>query len=131
MSTNPEPWHAPLAAALQAALGELEDLRTRWYPLPPGQDWMVSVDDGEGRRRGTMITQLFTPITEMLFFILEEETAGADAILWLALPTDADLTPSRIAFLAGMDVLLIPCTRPHFTPGLPCRAQDWHTSGED
>ena len=58
MPTNPEDWHSPLEIALQADLGEIEALRTKWYPLHPSKDWMVIVDDASGQRRGLMITQL-------------------------------------------------------------------------
>ena len=128
MPTNPEDWHAPLEIALQADLGEIESLRTKWYPMPPSEDWMVIVDDTSGVRRGLMITQLFTPLTEMLFMILEEEiTEGTTT--WIAMPSDVAISDSRIAFLHTLDVRLIPCNRPKWAPEVPISPQDWKAQG--
>ena len=69
MPSNPDDWHAPLEIVLQNDLEEIEALRTKWYPMSPSKDWMVIVDDASGRRRGLLITQLFTPLNEMLFMI--------------------------------------------------------------
>lgn len=113
---------------MQADLGEVEALRTRWYPLPPSEDWIVIVDDAAGSRRGILLTQLFTPLTERLFMILEEE-ASAECTTWIALPADAEITPSRRAFLQGMDARLIPCSAPDWLPGLPCRPDAWAAQG--
>jgi hypothetical protein len=128
MSTNPEAWHAPLEVALQADLGEVEALRTKWYPMPPSEDWMVIVDDATGRRRGILITQLFTPITEMLFMILEDEIIEGTTT-WIAVPSTVQITESRLAFLQGLDVRLIPCQAPDWAPSLPVSPRDWTAEG--
>jgi hypothetical protein len=128
MSTNPESWHPPLEVALQADLGLVEALRTRWFPMPPSADWMVVVDDSEGERRGLMLTQLFTPLTEMLFMILEEEiTPGTTT--WIALPSTAEISESRLDFLQALDVRLIPCREPHWGPGIPVAPRNWASQG--
>ena len=124
MPTNPEDWHAPLEIALQADLGEVEALRTKWYPMPPSKDWMVIVDDASGQRRGLMITQLFTPLNEMLFVILEEEIMEGTST-WIAIPSDAEISESRLAFLQGLDARLIPCHSPDWNPDLPVQPRNW------
>ena len=127
MPSNPEDWHAPLEIAIQADLGEIEALRTKWYPMPPSKDWMVIVDDASGQRRGLMITQLFTPLNEMLFMILEEEIMEGTST-WIAVPSDAEITESRLAFLQGLDVRLIPCQMPDWNPDLPIQPRNWANS---
>ena len=124
MPSNPEDWHAPLEIAIQADLGEIEALRTKWYPMPPSKDWMVIIDDASGQRRGLMITQLFTPLNEMLFMILEEEIMEGTST-WIAIPSDAKITESRLAFLQALDVRLIPCQSPDWNPDLPLQARNW------
>ena len=124
MPSNPEDWHAPLEIVLQIDLEEVEELRTKWYPMPPSKDWMVIVDDASGRRRGLMITQLFTTLNEMLFMILEEEILIGTST-WIALPSDTEISQSRLAFLQSLDVRLIPCQSPNWTPASPLSPRLW------
>ena len=124
MPSNPDDWHAPLEIVLQNDLEEIDALRTKWYPMSPSKDWMVIVDDASGRRRGLMITQLFTPLNEMLFMILEEEILVGTST-WIALPSDTQISKSRLAFLQGLDVRLIPCESPDWCPKLPLHPRLW------
>ena len=124
MPTNPEGWHGSLEIALQKDLDEILELRTKWYPMPPSKDWMVIVDDASGRRRGLMVTQLFTPLSEMLFMILEEEILEGTST-WIALPSNTEISKSRLAFLQSLDVRLIPCESPHWSPNVPLSPRVW------
>ena len=75
-----------------------------------------------------MLTQLFTPLTEMLFMILEEEiTPGTTT--WIALPSTAEISESRLDFLQALDARLIPCREPHWGPGIPVAPRDWASQG--
>lgn len=111
MPTEPEPWHPGLEESVRVDLGE-ESLRCRWYPLPPSREWMVMVDDGQGKRRGVLITNVFQPLNEMFFQILEEEASGASSrgeTIWVALRAGTSLGEEFVSRFAALGARVIPC----------------------
>lgn len=111
MPTKPEPWHPALEESVRIDIG-VEALRCRWYPLPPSSEWMVMVDDNQGKRRGVLITNLFQPLTEMFFQILEQEAGGSAArgeTIWVALPASTSLGEQFASRFAALGARVIPC----------------------
>ncbi|MDP6906900.1 MAG: hypothetical protein QF440_05730 [Candidatus Thalassarchaeaceae archaeon] len=97
--------------------------------MPPSKDWMVIISDSMGHKKGLMLTQLYTPITEMLFMILEEEIIEGYPT-WIAVPDDLVISPSRLSFLQALDVRLIPCKFPNWDAEPPIRAEMWNKPKE-